>query len=422
MKILWYTMTPCGAGEKLMPNLFIAGWLAALEQQVKQDQSIDLSVCFYHNEPMDPFIYKSVTYYPVYKETGKSKLTKFKTRIKSFGTNSDAPFIAQLVSVAETVKPDIIHVHGCEENFGLIQEHIKTPLVISIQSLLNPYCEKFFSGIPLQFASKNETLTAKLLFDSAKHQFFLLSKWAKREARILQNAEFIIGRTSWDKRITRILAPKSTYFTGNEIMRQPFYNSKWDKKSFGSTIRIVTTMSGGLYKGLESVLKTAAILTSHNLDFEWTVIGQAETDKYPKMVSRWLNKSYLQNKVMLVGRKNERDVVSILCNADIYCQVSHIENSPNSLCEAMLLGMPIAATFAGGTDSMLKNGHDGLLVQDGDSLSLAGTIIELATDFEKSKQYGSNARQTALVKHNPQKVAKEVIDAYKKIYSVTNEQ
>lgn len=40
---------------------------------------------------------------------------------------------------------------------------------------------------------------------------------------------------------------------------------------------------------------------------------------------------------------------------------SHIENSPNNLCEAMILGMPCIATDAGGTSTLLSNMKDGLL-------------------------------------------------------------
>lgn len=420
MKILWFAITPCGATEKLTPDLYAAGWLSSLEQQIKGDPAIDLSICFYYKKKISPFEYKGVKYYPIKRGQDNSNLDKFINRINLFKSNYDTPYIPKLVQVIDVVKPDIIHIHGCEENFGLVQNHTNIPIVISIQSILNPYCEKFFSGIPLSISLKNERFISKLLIDSSKNHFFLFSRWAKRETIILKNAKFIIGRTNWDRRITRILAPESKYFVGNEIMRNAFYTKKWNKLSFNKKIQIVTTMSGGLYKGLESVLKTAALLTNHRFDFEWIVIGLSEKDNYSNMVKRWLRKDFMENGVILCGKKNESEVVDILCKSDIYCQVSHIENSPNSVCEAMLLGMPIVATMAGGTDSILENCKEGLLVQDGDSFSLAGTILELAKDFSKSKHYGINARQTALGRHNPQKVAIEILDAYKEIYSSAN--
>ena len=55
-----------------------------------------------------------------------------------------------------------------------------------------------------------------------------MSKMAKIESFYLKNSKNIIGRTDWDRQITRILAPKSNYFVGNEILRDNFYEEKWN--------------------------------------------------------------------------------------------------------------------------------------------------------------------------------------------------
>ena len=116
-----------------------------------------------------------------------------------------------------------------------------------------------------------------------------------------------------------------------------------------------------------------------------------------------------------MGRKSADKLVSILLSSDIFCQVSHIENSPNSLCEAMLLGMPIIATMAGGTDSLLTNKVDGIIVQDGDSYSLAGAILEMSKNFNQASAYGINAYNKAFQRHNQTKITDEVIGAYNAI-------
>ena len=41
---------------------------------------------------------------------------------------------------------------------------------------------------------------------------------AERESRILNKAQYIIGRTTWDKNITKLFNPHSTYFQGEEII------------------------------------------------------------------------------------------------------------------------------------------------------------------------------------------------------------
>jgi len=80
----------------------------------------------------------------------------------------------------------------------------------------------------------------------------------------------------------------------------------------------------------------------------------------------------------------------------------------------MLLGMPIVATFAGGTDSMLCAG-EGLLVQDGDPWSMAGSILELSRDFGRAAKFGQAARTRALVRHDPVSIVNELILTYRRI-------
>lgn len=75
-------------------------------------------------------------------------------------------------------------------------------------------------------------------------------------------------------------------------------------------------------------------------------------------------------------------------NTGIFIHPSHIDNSPNGLCEAMLLGMPIIAIYAGGIPSLLVNRREGLLVQDGDPYAMAGAIIELLKDAGLAKGFG----------------------------------
>ena len=117
----------------------------------------------------------------------------------------------------------------------------------------------------------------------------------------------------------------------------------------------------------------------------------------------------------MLGRKDANSMIDILLASDLFIQVSHIENSPNSLCEAMLLGMPIIASYAGGTSSMLSNGEEGVLVQDGDPYVLAGKIMSTTSDYDKAIAMATNARKRALKRHDPQNVVVELLNVYNHI-------
>jgi glycosyltransferase involved in cell wall biosynthesis len=95
--------------------------------------------------------------------------------------------------------------------------------------------------------------------------------------------------------------------------------------------------------------------------------------------------------------------------------VSHIDNSPNSLAEAMILGMPCIASFVGGTGSMIKDGEEGVLVQNGDPWVLAGAIIELFNNKENATLMGANARKTALKRHDKRRIVSDLVKSYQEI-------
>ena len=104
-----------------------------------------------------------------------------------------------------------------------------------------------------------------------------------------------------------------------------------------------------------------------------------------------------------------------LLNADVYVMVFHIDNSPHNLCEAMMLGMPCISGLVGGVGSLLKDGVDGMLVQDGDPWVLSGAILELKSDKAIALNLGNSAQTNASQRHERKKIAKSLLTVYKQI-------
>lgn len=414
MKILWLSNNPCYAIEKLSPETQSGGWLKALNYHIVEQNDIELSICFYWPNTLEPFEYHKTKYYPVTASKPNSLREKIARRV--VGDTNEKENIKKLLDVVNEVKPDIIHVHGTELNFGLIQNQTSIPVVISIQGLLSPYYEKYFSGIPEKYLKRSKRISYRNIFRSLNNSFRIN---AIRERRILKKARYIIGRTSWDKRITGLLAPDRTYFSGNEILRDSFYREKnvWKKTSFNTPLTLITTSGNVAYKGFELIVKTADILNRYGVQVEWLVVGLDQKDNVVQAVKHWLKIDLKKIGIKFLGTLNEKQLIEALLRSDIYCQVSHIENSPNSLCEAMMLGMPIVATNVGGTSSMLKSDYEGILTQEGEPYDMAGAIVTLQNDLEKAKKYGDNARKTALSRHDPEQVVDEITSVYNTILS-----
>lgn len=413
MKVLWFTNTPCSASEVLGKSIFSGGWLSSLEKELWKVEDLSLSISFYHDTDIKPFKHGKTTYYPVYRKSTSTKFRRFYRRLNP-SRNSDAREIKQLIKIIELVKPDIIHVHGTEENFGLVQEYTHIPVVISIQGLLNPIVENYFSGIPLSVVRRYEGCRVKLLKLSFEDFYKKMKVDALREQRILKNARYLIGRTEWDKRITRIMAPGSVYFKVNEILRDSFYCRKWEKKTFDEELKLITITNPNVFKGFETIVKTAKILQQQTkLRFKWTVVGINENSQVVRIVKKWLKADLSKLNIELAGTKKEDELADLLCRCDIYCQVSHIENSSNSLCEALLIGIPTIATNVGGTASFINDSVNGILVGSGKPEEITAKINMLRSDLNSALSLGMKSKPQSHIIHQKELILRDLLNAYK---------
>ena len=421
MKILWFTNSPCGS-IKRNPTSAVksGGWLISLEEEIKKEKDIQLEVAFFSDKQEIPFVFDGVKYYPMCRNFYKNRngLNRIRERF-ILEEDKDKKALPIMLDVVKQSQPDIIHIHGTEESFGLIVDCIKDiPVVFSIQGMIAPYKEKYFSGIPKEYSYKYDSLYDIINGLGIRNLYKSFCYRAEREKLYLSYANYIFGRTFWDKNCTLALNPKRKYHVVNEILRSEFYKKQWKSFFSNDKIKIVSTISGGIYKGMETVLKTACLLKQYgDLKFEWHIAGYTSSTKWVRICEKMTGILAKDCNIIFHGRIDAELLSDLLCKSDMYVHVSHIENSPNSVCEAMILGMPVIASYAGGTASLLKHEEDGVLYQDGDPYVLAGSIIELLQNPERAYEYAQAAREHALNRHDKRKIVKEVIEGYSGIIS-----
>ena len=99
--------------------------------------------------------------------------------------------------------------------------------------------------------------------------------------------------------------------------------------------------------------------------------------------------------------------------ANVFVCSSALENSSNSVAEAMLLGVPVIASDVGGMRDIISDGKDGVLYQHESERDLQLNIIKALKDNKKAAFLGENAKKHAGIKYN----RKENLKALLKIYS-----
>jgi len=413
MKVLWFSNTPANADDFFTSTLKgTGGWLKSLDRELQNE--VELHIAFL-DKGNSSFKYQNTWYYQIKKsETFLKKLIK---RFIFLETNAES--LNEFLKIVKIIEPDIIHIHGTELTFGEIISKTNIPTVLSIQGNITIYKHKYFSGIEkknIRFVLDRKHIIRSLIFGNCFHLGFKFFKMqSKNEIKYFTNIKFIIGRTDWDRRITRVLSPQSVYFHNDEILRKCFYEKKWIPHLDRNNIIIQTTSGNVLYKGFETICCALNILINNGYNVEWRIAGIGQNDIIVSVVKKKLKKDFPKKGFFLLGSLTDEQLCQKLLEADIYVMPSHIENSPNNLCEAMILGIPCIATFAGGTGSLMKDKEEGILIQDGDPWSMAGAILEFLMNFNKAILYGKNARKRALLRHSNKKILTELIEIYKNI-------
>ena len=319
------------------------------------------------------------------------------------------------LTIIEQFKPDVIHVHGSEGYFGTLAKKTSIPMVISIQGILT-ICELFYyGGLSIMERIEDISSVGFLRGIGTFHQHRYTKKMALREIQILKICRHFIGRTEFDKNFIGLINPNSVYYHCDEILRSPFYYGKWTPRETDKLIIYCTTGSVP-YKGLDCLLDACHILKSNGItEIELRVAGPIQNSPTWHILQGKVRNLHLADDVTWLGICSAEIIVSELEKASLFVLPSYIENSPNSLAEAMLVGTPCVASSVGGVPSLVTHNKDGLLFPRGDAYSLAGMIAKLQREPGLARSISENARKIAHVRHDPQKIAGTMINIYNAI-------
>ncbi|MEM9934982.1 MAG: glycosyltransferase [Bacteroidota bacterium] len=415
MRILWFTNTPSLATEKLTGSFVVGGgWMESMERKVRELPDVELAVAFpWATQEVESLDLDGNSYFK-FPSWPQGKWSKLKSRV----TNTIEPGdeVQFYLEIVEKFKPDVIHIFGSERSYGLVIPKIKVPTLIWIQGNLTVYAAKWYSGITRGEINKYTKLKTFLNGMSWNHQYVRTVKAAKREQEIFAGCKYFTGRTQWDKRLASVLSPGSTYFHCEELMREAFYERQWDNPASENHLKLFTTIRSNIYKGLENIWETSMHLTRIGKgSISWKLAGISEQDELAQLMVRKYKKTAKEIGLELLGKVDANRLVKELCETNVFVHPSHIDNSPNSVCEAMLMGVPIVSTYAGGIPSLLQDGKEGLLVQDGDSHAMTGAIMEVWNSPELARFFSENARKLGLERNDSQAIIARLFEIYEEV-------
>lgn len=402
MRVLWFSVTPSLYEEKKY-----GGWVASLEKIIKERcLDITLGIAFEYPEKCFKKIKDGVSYYPI----SIMNVRKNKYMVK-FGYKKEWMILrTACMKIVEDFKPDIIQCFGSEWPFCAIASEVNIPVIVHMQGFTNVY--NLSSELAMSVYDSRHVAGLNIF----KHLSCVLQNkqrniYDQEERERMKINYYFMGRTEWDKNIVAHYSPKAQYFYCPEAIRPEIYNAniQWELPP-DKRLKLVTITQAGKLKGNEIILRTAEILKKQfNIDFEWRVAGVKELflefEKKTGILAKNVN-------INLLGMIDSKEVVRELASAHIYIHPAIIDNSPNSLCEAQIIGCPVIAANVGGIPQLVKDGETGLLFPYNEPHSLAFKIMDLYKDTKKMASMSQKEIVLAKKRHDPIKLASTIQEIY----------
>lgn len=338
--------------------------------------------------------------------------------------------------ILEEEAPDIVHCFGTEYPHTLAMCRIfprKDRLLVGLQGLCSLLAEAYYADLPKSVVH-SATLRDWLRRDSLTRQREKFAARGRREREVIGLAGNITGRTRWDRENTERWNPAARYHHLDEILRPEFYGPVWKEEN---CIPHSIFMSQGDYplKGLHYMLAALPTVLDVYPDAKVYVAGgnivrcgtfmeRLKLSAYGRYLLRLVGQMALEERVVFLGRLDAEQMRDRYLVSHLYVCASSLENSPNSLGEAMLLGMPCVSAAVGGIPSLFTGGEDGVLYEgfqkDGEEEGalervaerLADAVTEIWGNPEKMRRYCENARNHAGNTHDRDRNYRRLMEIY----------
>lgn len=326
-------------------------------------------------------------------------------------------------------QPDVIHSWGVEYHHALAMvnaaeaEGMLSHLVASIQGLCRFLAEHYTDGIP-EKVCRSATFRDMLRKDNILQQKEKFVLRGQLETSALKKLHHVIGRTDWDRSCALSINPGLTYHFCNETLRENFYEGRWNYETCHKH-RVFASSCAYPIKGFHYLVEAFAKVASVYPDATLSVTGRSflpETLKetlrqgsYEKYLASLVKQYHLEDKICFLGNLRAEKMRQAFLEANVFVLPSTLENSPNSLGESMLLGVPSVAANVGGVRNLMTDGSEGIIYESGDVTALAEGILRLFALEEKAAALGEAARYHALNTHDPETNLRALIDIYHEI-------
>lgn len=416
MRVLWtVNLIPLEAARKLnMQTEVLGGWVESMAGQLRGRRDIELAIACKCGEGQNFCIeVDGIKYYSL-----------------GYSPKTDLEILEEkCASIVEDFQPDLIQIEGTEflHAKAMLQtgNQREIPAVVSMQGILNgqyAYQCGQLQMDDMMFSMSFTKIFAAWILHLRKRLWY--KPRMKPEREIIENARYLLGRTTWDRAHTYEINPKAKYYTCNRILREPFYKTEWNLEQME---RHSIYVGNGYYalKGLHFLIMALPQLIREYPDVKVYVAGYKPYEKndkrsiikkgYAAYLKKLIQDLQVEEHVIFTGPLKAEEVADKLAHVNAYVLTSVAENSPNTLGEAMMVGTPCVASYVGGVPDMAVDNKEALLYRNDDPALLAWNIKRIFDDDELALQLSENGKKRASETHDAKKNAEQLVKVYEEI-------
>lgn len=386
MKVLWVCNIPLPAiaDDMGIRVNHMGGWLTGIAGEITRKKEIELVITF--------------------PQSGKEGSTGSASGYKYCGLPQKNIGHA-FKDVLGSEVPDLIHIFGTEFHHTLQCVKVANEIgygektIISIQGLVS-FCSKhMFANMPLNVIH-SWTLRDILKFNNIYRSQKDFEKRGREEIAAIKGVKHVIGRTDWDEACVKLINPEVIYHKCNEILRPSFYEGAWSYKGCEKHSIFVSQCSYPI-KGFHQLIKMLPDIRKMYPDVHIYTTGisplrrNIRKNSYTRYLEKLIHKNHLEDNITFLGMLDEKQMKERYLRTNVFCMCSSIENSPNSLGEAMVLGVPVVASDVGGVKNMMSHNEDGLIYPFDEEYMLPFYIGRLFRNGNDVQAFSENARKHA---------------------------
>ena len=344
-----------------------------------------------------------------------------------------------MAKILEHFKPDIVHCFGTEypHTLAAIKCFGKPErTLVGIQGLCRVCAKGYMANLPKKVI-KSVTFRDIVRKDTLPMQQQKFEDRGQWELASIQGTGHVTGRTDFDRYWTRKWNPRATYHKMNETLRKEFYTGTWSKET-SCPHRLFFSQGDYPLKGFHYMLLALPQILKNYPDTEVYVAGNSllrgkglkaklKISAYGAYLERLISEHGLSDKVHFLGRLTAVQMKEQYLKSHAFVCASSIENSPNSLGEAMILGVPVVTADVGGIPTMITPEEgtifEGFRVEKSEdekelaliSARLAEAVCQVFADEQTAMAKAEKARAHALKTHDGAANNKRLIEIYKEM-------